>query len=87
MKKLLLPLMFFMTGSLLAQTQQVTVVELHPAPGQFVNTLPEADEETTHEEICQRATESLMNDELIHLGAYGGYITVKFDHSAEQTRV
>ena len=32
MKKLLLPLMVFMTGSLLAQTQQVTVVELHPAP-------------------------------------------------------
>lgn len=83
MKKLLLPLMVFMTGSLLAQTQQVTVVELHPAPGQFVNTLPEADEETTHEEICQRATESLMNNELIHLGAYGGYITVKFDHPVQ----
>ena len=77
-----------------AQTQTVTVVELHPAPGQFVNTLPVASEnvklptfddgiEVTHEEMCQRATESLNNNELVHLGTYGGYITVKFDHAVQ----
>lgn len=68
------------TLSLSAQTQKVTVVELHPAPGQFVNTLPEADEETTHEEVCQEATSALEDGELVHLGTFGGYITVKFDH-------
>ncbi len=66
-----------------AQTQEVTVLELHPAPGQFVNTLPKADENSTHEEVCQTATVSLNNGELIHLGTYGGYITVKFDHKVQ----
>lgn len=69
-----------------AQTQDVTVLQLHPAPGQFVNTLPEATAGTTHKEICQRATESLRNGELIHLGTYGGYITVQFDHPVQNLR-
>lgn len=68
-----------------AQTQQITVLELHPAPGQFVNTMPEADATTTHQEVCQRATESLNDGQLVHLGAYGGYITVKFDHQVKNT--
>ena len=46
-----------------AQTQNVEVVELHPAPGQFVNTMPQAEEGTTHEEVCKEATEAL-NDGL-----------------------
>lgn len=29
-------------GTALAQTQDIEVLELHPAPGQFVNTLPKA---------------------------------------------
>ncbi|MDE5811186.1 MAG: PKD domain-containing protein [Muribaculaceae bacterium] len=66
--------------SLTGQTQDITVLELHPAPGQFINTLPEATETSTHEEVCAAATESLRNGELIHLGTYGGYITVEFDH-------
>lgn len=69
-----------------AQTQQVTVVELHPAPGQFVNTLPVADEETTHQDVCDEATEGLNDGELIHLGTYGGYVTVKFDHPIQNKR-
>ena len=86
-----------MSMGLTAQTQTVTVVELHPAPGQFVNTLPVASEsvklptfddgiEVTHEEMCQRATESLNNNELVHLGTYGGYVTVKFDHAVQNLR-
>ena len=86
-----------MSLGMTAQTQTVTVVELHPAPGQFVNTLPVASEsvklptfddgiEVTHEEMCQRATESLNNNELVHLGTYGGYITVKFDHAVQNLR-
>lgn len=66
-----------------AQTQQVQVLEYHPAPGQFVNTLPDADESTTQEEVNRRCEEQLASDGLIHLGTFGGYITVKFDHPIE----
>lgn len=69
-----------------AQTQKVKVLEFHPAPGQFVNMLPEATETTTHEEICQKATESLENEVLLHLGTYGGYVTVAFDHPIENKK-
>lgn len=58
---------------------QMKVVEFRPAPGQFVNNLPAATEGETHEQICQKATESLNEGELLHLGAYGGYMTVQFD--------
>lgn len=85
------------TLSALAQTQQevdpkltdpqpVTVLELHPAPGQFVNTLPTATEGTTHEEVCLEATESLSDGQLVHLGTYGGYVTVKFDHAVQNKK-
>ena len=70
----------------LAQTQDVTVLQLHPAPGQFVNTLPEATAGSTHNEMCRKATESLRNGELIHLGTYGGYVTVRFDHPVKNLR-
>lgn len=74
-------------GAASAQTQTVEVLELHPAPGQFVNVLPEASEGSTHEEVCQKATESLNSGKgLIHLGTYGGYITVKFDHPVQNKR-
>lgn len=66
-----------------AQTQHVQVLEYHPAPGQFVNTLPDADESTTQEEVNRRCEEQLASDGLIHLGTFGGYITVKFDHPIE----
>lgn len=69
-----------------AQSQDVTVLQLHPAPGQFVNTLPEANSESTHEDMCAKATESLRNGELIHLGTYGGYVTVQFDHPVKNLR-
>ncbi len=69
-----------------AQTQDVTVLQLHPAPGQFVNTLPEATAGSTHNEMCQKATESLRNGELVHLGTYGGYVTVRFDHPVKNLR-
>lgn len=66
-----------------AQTQEVEVLEYHPAPGQFVNTLPEAEEGDSHEDMCAKCAESLNDGELVHLGTYGGYITVKFDHAVK----
>lgn len=67
-----------------AQTQTVEVLELHPAPGQFVNMTPKADVNSTHEEVCQKATTTFNTGKgLVHLGTYGGYVTVKFDHPVQ----
>ncbi|MBP3512813.1 MAG: PKD domain-containing protein [Prevotella sp.] len=85
-KNLVLAALIGMAAGAHAQSQDITVLELHPAPGQFVNTLPKADGTSTHEEVCRKATESLRNGELIHLGTYGGYITVAFDHPVKNLR-
>lgn len=96
MNKILLGLLLGLPfGMAMAQTQKIEVLELHPAPGQFVNTLPEAEQGTSHEDVCRKAAESLNsnvengeigNGELVHLGTYGGYITVKFDHPVQNKR-
>lgn len=85
-RKLMLSAFTCMALGMYAQSQDVTVLQLHPAPGQFVNTLPEANSESTHEDMCAKATESLRNGELIHLGTYGGYVTVQFDHPVKNLR-
>lgn len=69
-----------------AQTQDVTVLEYHPAPGQFVNTLPTASSTSTQEEMCEECTQSLHDGSLVHLGTYGGYVTVKFDHPVQNLK-
>lgn len=58
------------------------VDEYVPAPGQFVNTLPEATADDTPETMAQKCTERLANNacEMVTLGAYGGYVTFHFDH-------
>ncbi len=66
-----------------AQTQKVQVLEYHPAPGQFVNVLPTAEAGTTQADINRLCEEQLEDSNLVHLGAYGGYITMKFDHPIE----
>ena len=67
-----------------AQTQAVQVLEYHPAPGQFVNLLPEADANSTQDDMNRRCEEQLREEgNLVHLGTYGGYITMKFDHPVE----
>ena len=72
--------------SLQAQTQRVEVVEYHPAPGPFVNILPEGDASASHEEMCRRCEEQMEDGNMVHLGAYGGYMTVKFDHPVQNKR-
>ena len=58
------------------------VDEYVPAPGQFVNTLPEATADDTPQTMAAKCTERLAGDarETVTLGAYGGYITFHFDH-------
>lgn len=59
------------------------VYEYCPAPGQFVNEMPQYDEGDTYADILQKCEESISgkNDVMISLGGYGGYVTFGFDHT------
>ncbi len=66
-----------------AQTKYIEAVDEYvPAPGQFVNTLPEADATDTPATMAQKCTERLAGGagQMVTLGAWGGYITFHFDH-------
>ncbi|MCH5175677.1 MAG: hypothetical protein J1F40_07310 [Prevotellaceae bacterium] len=58
------------------------VFEYRPAPGQYVNVLPKYEEGDTPEIMAAKAEAQLAGNrqEMISLGAYGGYITFGFDH-------
>lgn len=56
---------------------EVIVVDYSPAPGQFVNVIPEYEEGDTRETMNAKATESLCNGDMISLGAWGGSVTIK----------
>ena len=60
-----------------------TVHEYRPAPGQFVNQLPQYQEGDTEENMRQKAEEYISgtNNRAISLGGYGGYVTFGFDHT------
>ena len=61
----------------------LAVDEYMPAPGQFVNTMPEYTEGDTPATMAAKCTEAIggNNGGLVTLGGYGGYITFHFDHS------
>ena len=61
----------------------LAVDEYRPAPGQFVNDVPEYEEGDTEQDMIRKCTEQLANNErhLVALGGWGGYITFHFDHS------
>ena len=63
------------------------VLEYNPAPGQFVNTMPQYEEGDTYATMLQKSERSIAgtNNTLISLGAWGGYITFAFDHSVINT--
>ena len=56
------------------------VYEYIPAPGQFIN---EGYTAATSAEACDYAFQRLSEGQFVSLGAFGGYITVGFDHSVE----
>lgn len=57
------------------------VLEYMPAPGQFMNTLTSAWKENfTADEVLALADERIVNKSMLSLGAWGGYITLGFDH-------
>jgi hypothetical protein len=59
------------------------VFDFRPAPGQFVNKLPEYEEGDTYEDMIRKAEESIAGEEkvLVSLGGYGGYVVFGFDHT------
>ncbi len=59
------------------------VYEYRPAPGQFVNTMPEYEPGDDAAAMAAKAGEQLVGAAtpgLITLGAYGGYVVFGFDH-------
>lgn len=54
-----------------------------PAPGQFVNDLPEYKEGDTQNDMNRKALEAIGNNAggMITLGSYGGYVVCGFDHT------
>jgi uncharacterized protein YjdB len=61
------------------------VYEYMPAPGQFVNTMPEYQEGDTQEDMNRKAEQLIAgayhNEGMITLGGYGGYVVFGFDHA------
>ncbi len=54
-----------------------------PAPGQFVNELPEYEDGDTQESMNAKALSAIGNNAkgMITLGSYGGYVVCGFDHT------
>lgn len=59
------------------------VFDYLPAPGQFVNKLPDYQPGDTHEDMVRKANEWLVGEDawMITLGGWGGYVTLGFDHT------
>lgn len=57
------------------------VYDYMPAPGQFVNTMPEYEEGDTRADMNAKALASLQSGSLVSLGACGGYMIFGFDHT------
>lgn len=64
------------------------VLDYRPAPGQFVNTMPECKEGDTQETMNQKVLVAIGNGNkgMITLGAYGGYVIVGFDHTIQNLK-
>lgn len=60
---------------------QVTVLDYSPAPGQFINQIPEYETGDTRETMNTKASDLLNNGDMISLGAWGGSVTLKLNTS------
>lgn len=69
-----------------AQASGLKVLEYRPAPGQFVNTLPEFADGDTYDDLLSRCEEQLQDGLPVHLGACGGYITVSLGAPVQNGR-
>lgn len=86
MKKQLIYIICLLTLRAWGQSPYIhKVYEYMPAPGQFVNELPEYEEGDTKNDMRLKAEECIADNEqiLVSLGGYGGYIVFGFDHMVE----
>lgn len=86
MKKLLILGSWLLTLNAFCQSPYINkVYEYMPAPGQFINELPEYEEGDTKNDMRLKAEECIADNEqiLVSLGGYGGYIVFGFDHMVE----
>lgn len=84
MKKINLAFFLLIVGTVVSGAQNVSpvhnrVFDYVPAPGQFINALPEWEEGDDAAAMAQKAYDAMSNEEMISLGAYGGYVTVGFE--------
>ena len=57
------------------------VFEYRPAPGQFINDMPKATQSDDAESMRKKAEEALIENSMISLGGFGGYVVMGFDHT------
>lgn len=72
--------------SVYAQSPYISkVYDFKPAPGQFMNEMPEYEPGNSHDDMIKKVEECIVGDAktLVSLGGYGGYITFGFDHLVE----
>ena len=83
MKKLILSLSCVVATTTLQAVNPVMdkVIDFVPAPGQFVNIIPEYEEGDDAAIMAQKALQTILDDGMVSLGAWGGYITVGFSHT------
>ena len=63
------------------QNKITKIYEFLPAPGQFVNKMPEATADDDAETMLAKANEVLTSGGMVSLGGFGGYVTFGFDHT------
>lgn len=66
-----------------AQNPYITHVwEYCPAPGQFVNSMPEYEDGDDANDLRMKAEEAIADNNrgMISLGGWGGYVVLGFDH-------
>lgn len=84
MRKILFGLILVGTSAAWAGSPYLSrVLDYCPAPGQFVNEMPEYEAGDTHESMLAKVAENLCGEErpgMISLGGFGGYVIVAFDH-------
>ncbi len=57
----------------------LTVIDYNPAPGQFVNVIPEYLPGMAYTDMVDAASASLRAGDMITLGAFGGSVTIRLD--------
>lgn len=65
------------TPSVSTTLVKVTVLDYSPAPGQFINEIPEYEPGDDQESMNNKVSECLNNGDMISLGAWGGNVTLR----------